>query len=72
MVSESEWQRDVDKLEQFINSKGGKCAYTIAYRAFKEKKPFEFEMMLDALTARGTLNRVQQGSRWILEIEYKE
>lgn len=72
MVSESEWQRDVDKLEQFINSKGGKTTYAIAYRAFKDKRPFEFEEMLSALQSRGSLSRTQEGSRWILQINYGE
>jgi hypothetical protein len=72
MVSESEWQRDVDKLEAFINQKGGKISYAMAYRAFKDKRAFEFEEMVVALERRGVLNRVQAGSRWTLEIEYHE
>lgn len=72
MVSASEWERDVDKLEQYINSKGGKVGYPTAYRAFKEKRPFEFEEMLSALEQRGILTRVQNGNRWMLEISYEE
>lgn len=72
MVSESDWQRDVDKLENFINAKGGKIGYPAAYRAFKDKRPFEFEEMLSALESRGVLNRVQVGNRWILEVNYDE
>lgn len=72
MVSESEWQRDVDKLEAFINQKGGKISYAMAYRAFKDKRAFEFEEMVVALERRGVLNRIQNGSRWTLEIEYHE
>lgn len=72
MVSESEWQRDVDKLEQFINSKGGTASYAQAYRAFSEKRPFEFEEMISALQQRGILTREQQGSRWILKVSYAE
>ena len=72
MISESGWQRDVDKLEQFINSKGGRTGYATAYRAFLDKKPIEFEEMLNALERRGILTRTQQGSRWILEVVYGE
>lgn len=72
MISESEWQRDVDKLEQFINSKGGRVNYNVAYRAFSNKRPFEFEEMLNALESRGILNRIQNGSRWVLEVSYEE
>jgi len=72
MVSESEWQRDVDKLESFINSKGGKITYAAAYRAFKDKRAFEFEEMVVALERRGVLNRTANGNRWTLEIEYHE
>lgn len=72
MISESEWQRDVDKLEQFINSKGGKVGYATAYRAFPQKRPFEFEEMLAALESRGVLTRVQQGARWVLQVDYSE
>lgn len=72
MVSESEWMRDVEKLEEFINSKGGKVSYAAAYRNFSNKRPFEFEEMLQSLESRGTLNRVQSGSRWILETVYEE
>lgn len=72
MVSESEWQRDVDKLEAYINQKGGKISYAMAYRAFKDKRAFEFEEMVVALERRGVLNRIQNGSRWTLEIEYHE
>lgn len=72
MVSESEWQRDVDKLEEFIVSKGGRIGYSAAYRQFKEKRPFEFEEMLGALEARGVLTRIQNGSRWVLEVSYED
>jgi len=70
MVSESEWQRDVDKLEQFINSKGGTVSYAVAYRAFQDKRPFEFEEMIAALEQRGILEREKNGSRWTLKVSY--
>jgi hypothetical protein len=70
MVSESEWQRDVDKLEQFINSKGGSVSYAVAYRHFQDKRPFEFEEMIAALEQRGVLIREKNGSRWTLKVSY--
>ena len=70
MVSESDWQRDVDKLEQFINSKGGTVSYAVAYRAFQDKRPFEFEEMIAALEQRGVLTREKNGSRWTLKVSY--
>lgn len=70
MVSESEWQRDVDKLEQFINSKGGSVSYAVAYRHFQDKRPFEFEEMIAALEQRGVLVREKNGSRWTLKVSY--
>jgi len=72
MISESEWQRDVDKLEDFINSKGGKISYAVAYRAFANKKPFEFDEMVNALEQRGILYREGVGNRWMLEVRYNE
>lgn len=72
LISESEWQRDVDKLEAFINTKGGRVAYATAYKAFKEKRPFEFEEMITSLESRGVLKRVQQGARWVLEVSYSD
>lgn len=70
MVSESEWQRDVDKLESFINSKGGTVSYAVAYRSFADKRPFEFEEMISALEQRGVLTREKNGSRWTLKVSY--
>jgi len=70
MVSESEWQRDVDKLEAFINNKGGSVSYAVAYRSFSDKRPFEFEEMIAALEQRGVLTREKNGSRWTLKVSY--
>ena len=72
MVSESEWQRDVDKLEAFISGKGGKCSYAIAYQQFQSKRTFEFDEMVSALEARGVLKRVQHGNKWVLEMTDEE
>lgn len=72
MISESEWQRDVSKLEEYIISKGGKLSWHRAYQAFPEKKPKDFEEMVAALESRGTLRRSQVGSRWHLEVTIEE
>lgn len=72
MVSESDWQRDVDKLEQFINGKGGSVSYAVAYRHFQDKRPFEFEEMIAALEQRGVLTREKNGSRWTLKVSYAD
>lgn len=72
MVSESEWQRDVEKLEQFVAQRGNKAGYSAAYRNFPEKRPFEFDELVQALEARGVMTRTQAGSRWILETHYEE
>lgn len=72
MVSESEWERDVDKLEQFINSRGGVVGYGVAYRHFADKRPMEFEEMIMALEKRGVLTREKNGSRWTLRVSYGE
>lgn len=68
MISESEWQRDVDSLEDFLISRGGSAPYGAAYKQFSDKRPSEFDEMVGALQSRGTLNRVKHGAKWILEI----
>lgn len=70
MVSESEWKREVDQLEAFINQKGGKVAERIAYRAFSTKRPFEFQEMVQSLTDRGSITRTREGSGYVLRTEY--
>ena len=70
MVSESDWQRDVDKLEAYINNRGGTVSYAVAYRNFADKRPFEFEEMIAALEQRGVLTREKSGSRWTLKVSY--
>jgi hypothetical protein len=72
MISESEWQRDVTKLEEHIMAKGGKLSWFRAYQAFPDKKPKDFEEMVVALETRGSLIRTQVGSRWHLEVQYEE
>jgi hypothetical protein len=72
MVSESEWQRNVDDLERYINSKGGRVSYGTAYSQFKSMKPKDFEDMVTALQQRGVLNRIGNGNKWVLELDYSE
>lgn len=72
MISESEWLRDVNALETHIVNKGGKLSWHRAYQAFSDKKPKDFEEMVQALESRGTMRRVPMGSRWQLEIVNEE
>lgn len=70
MVSASEWQRDVDKLEAFISGKGGTVSYAVAYRQFPNLRQREFEDMIASLEGRGILTRERNGSRWALKVSY--
>lgn len=70
MVSESEWLRQVNKVEQFIAQKG-KVSKDTVYRNFP-MKPREFQEIIDALLERGTIKQTPAGSRWILEVNYDE
>lgn len=72
MISESDWERDVSDLERFIVTNGGRCTYAKAYRQFTNKKPQEFEQMVQSLEGRGIVNRVQSGNSWALELNVKE
>lgn len=72
MISESEWQRDVGKLEEFIANKGGKVTWQRAYQEFRDKKPKDFEEMVQSLESRGLIRREKQGSRWSLEATIEE
>ncbi len=72
MVSESEWQRDVDKLEAFIAAKGGQTTYAMAYRQFGHLKPKDFDIIIEALVGRGDVERIQSGSKWILKSRLKD
>ena len=68
MISESEWQRDVDLLEDYIISKGNTVSYAQAYKKFASKRPSEFDEMVAALVSKGTIMRVNQGAKWMLTI----
>ena len=72
MVSESEWQKDVDKLEAFIVSKGGRVSYAACYNQFKSLKPKEFSDVVEALKSRGVLTDSRAGNKIILELDYQE
>jgi hypothetical protein len=69
MVSEDGWQRDLNKLEQFIASKGGKVSYELAYKQFLDKRPQEFKEMVDGLEDMGRIRKDMIG-RVTLEIIY--
>ena len=72
MVSESEWQKDVDKLETYLTAKGGRVSYATCYNQFKHMKPKEFRDVVVALESRGVLNIIQAGNKEILELDYQE
>lgn len=72
MVSASEWERDVDQLENYIQGRGGSCSLAHAYSRFPQKRPKEFEEMIVALESRGVLERHANGNRWLLELKYKD
>lgn len=69
MISESEWLRDVNALEEMImeDSSTEGIPWTKAYSAFPDKRPKDFEEMVTALESRGLVRRKQLGSRWHLE-----
>lgn len=70
MVSESAWQRDLNKLEHYVAAKGGKSSYETAYKQFPDKRPMEFKEMADALEDMGRIKQSRIGSSVTLEIEY--
>lgn len=70
MVSESGWQRDLNKLESFIASKGGKTRYETAYKQFLDKRPQEFKEMADGLEDMGRIVQVRAGTQVTLEVVY--
>lgn len=70
MISESDWQRDLLKLEKFIAAKGGKITYEAGYSQFIDKRPKEFLELVDGLEDMGRIIQVRQGNRVTLEINY--
>lgn len=70
LVNESEWLREVNKVEQFIAAKT-KVSKDTVYRNFP-MKPREFQEIIDALIERGSIKQTPVGSRWVLEVNYDE
>lgn len=68
MISESEWLREVNKLEKYIETAGGKVAYAKVYNNFPDMKQRDFEEMVASLESRGVIHRIQVGKRWFLEV----
>lgn len=59
-ISASQWKRRMDKLEDFIISRGGQVSYKAAYSAFKsELMPKQFNEIVVALEEAGQAQVVQ-------------
>ncbi len=67
-ISASEWQREVDSLEDLITQKGGRLRYEEAYKRFSNKRKREFDEMVDALKSQARLSVVVDNSKIFLEI----
>jgi hypothetical protein len=67
-ISESEWQREVDNLEAFVTSKGGKARYDEAFKRFGNKKKREFDEMLDSLRSQGRVRVYVDNKKTVLEV----
>ena len=67
-ISASEWQREVDSLEDLIAQKGGRLRYEEAYKRFSNKRKREFDEMIDALRSQARLNVVVDNSKIYLEV----
>jgi hypothetical protein len=66
-ISASEWQREVDSLEDLIAQKGGRIRYEEAYKRFSNKRKREFDEMIDALKSQARLSIVVDNSKIFLE-----
>ena len=67
-ISASEWQREVDILEEFIVLKGGRITYQEAYKRFSGKRKREFDEMVEALKSQARIFLTNEGSKLYLEI----
>jgi hypothetical protein len=67
-ISASEWQREVDFLEEFIVLKGGRITYQEAYKRFSNKRKREFDEMVEALKSQARIFLTNEGSKLYLEI----
>lgn len=67
-ISNSEWQRDVDKLEALVMDKGGRIRYEEAYRKFNNKRKREFDEMIQALQSQARVQPVVENQKTYLEV----
>jgi hypothetical protein len=67
-ISNSEWQRDVDKLEALVMDKGGRIRYEEAYRKFNNKRKREFDEMVQALQSQARVQPVVDNQKTYLEV----
>jgi hypothetical protein len=68
-ISESEWQREVDSLEAFVTTKGGKVKYEEAFKRFGNKRKREFDEMVESLRSQGRMRLYVENSRTVLEAQ---
>jgi hypothetical protein len=67
-ISASEWQREVDSLEELIVSKGGRITYHEAYKRFSGKRKREFDEMVEALKSQARISLVHETSKLYLVV----
>lgn len=68
-ISGSEWERELDEMEDIILENGGSMTYSSLYKRFKGKRPMEFEEMIRALAYSGRIMRQQAGKSEVLRID---
>jgi len=66
-ISASEWQREVDSLENLIATRGGRIRYEEAFKKFGDKKKREFDDMIESLHSQARINVVFEGNKRFLE-----
>lgn len=66
-ISASEWQREVDSLENLIATRGGRIRYEEAFKKFGDKKKREFDDMIESLHSQARINIVFEGNKRFLE-----
>jgi len=67
-ISNSEWQRDVDKLESLVMDRGGRIRYEEAYRKFNNKRKREFDEMVQALQSQARVQPIIENQKTYLEV----
>jgi hypothetical protein len=65
-ISASEWQREVDSLEELIVSKGGRITYHEAYKRFSGKRKREFDEMVEALKSQARISLTHENAKLYL------